>query len=154
NVIRWKDLELSFFFNGSVGNDVFNLVKLNHSNPTAWGNKLKMVRDYAQIGMIDPEGSLNDISNVFVTNPENAKTQRISVSGESQNDNNRISSRFIEDGSYIRLKTISLAYNLPKKWLRPLKLDWACAPQGNMTTLCRFRTLTGSRRTYRHMYAH
>ncbi len=124
NVIRWKDLELSFFFNGSVGNDVFNLVKLNHSDPTAWGNKLKMVSDYAQIGMIDPEGSLNDISNVFVTNPENAKTQRISVSGESQNDNNRISSRFIEDGSYIRLKTISLSYNLPKRWLKPLKLDW------------------------------
>ena len=124
NVIRWKDLELSFFFNGSVGNDVFNLVKLNHSNPTAWGNKLKMVSDYAQIGMIDPEGSLNDISNVYVLNPEQAKTQRISVSGESQNDNNRISSRFIEDGSYIRLKTLSLAYNLPKKWLAPLKLDW------------------------------
>ncbi len=124
NVIRWKDLELSFFFNGSVGNDVFNLVKLNHSDPTAWGNKLKLVSDYAQIGMINPEGSLNDISNVYVLNPESAKTQRISVSGESQNDNNRVSSRFIEDGSYIRLKTLSLAYNLPKKWLAPLKLDW------------------------------
>ncbi len=124
NVIRWKDLELSFFFNGSVGNDVFNYVKLNHSDPTAWGNKLKMVNDYARVAMIDPEGSLNDISNVYVTNPESAQTQRISVSGESQNDNNRVSSRFIEDGSYIRLKTLSLAYNLPKKWLSPLKLDW------------------------------
>ena len=124
NVIRWKNLELSFFFNGSVGNDLFNLVKLNHSNPTAWGNKLKLVNDYAKIGMIDPEGSLNDISNVYVLNPEDAQTQRISVSGESQNDNNRVSSRFIEDGTYIRLKTLSLAYNLPKKWLRPLQLDW------------------------------
>ncbi len=124
NVIRWKDLELSFFFSGSVGNDVLNLVKLNHSDPTAWGNKLKMVSDYAQIGMIDPEGSLNDISNVYVINPDQAKVQRISVSGESQNDNNRLSSRFVEDGSYIRLKTLSLSYNLPKKWLKPLKFDW------------------------------
>ncbi|MBO4608181.1 MAG: TonB-dependent receptor, partial [Prevotella sp.] len=124
NTIRWRDLELSFFFNGSVGNDVFNLVKLNHSDPTAWGNKLKMVNDYAKIGMIDENGSLNDISNVYVLNPESAKTQRISVSGESQNDNNRVSSRFIEDGSYLRLKTLSLAYNLPKKWLAPMKLDW------------------------------
>ena len=107
-----------------MGNDLFNLVKLNHSNPTAWGNKLKLVNDYAKIGMIDPEGSLNDISNVYVLNPEDAQTQRISVSGESQNDNNRVSSRFIEDGTYIRLKTLSLAYNLPKKWLRPLQLDW------------------------------
>jgi TonB-linked SusC/RagA family outer membrane protein len=124
NVIRWKDFELSFFLNGSVGNDVLNLVKLNHSDPTAWGNKLKLVNDYAQIGMYEADGSLNDISNVYVINPETAQTQRISVSGESQNDNNRVSSRFIEDGSYIRLKTLSLAYNLPKKWLKPLMLNW------------------------------
>ena len=124
NVIRWKDLELSFFFNGSYGNDLFNVVKLNHSDPTAWGNKLKLVNDYAKIGMIDPNGSLNDISNVYVINPEDAKTQRISVSGESQNDNNRVSSRFVEDGSYIRLKTLSLSYNLPKKWVNTMGLDW------------------------------
>ena len=124
NVIRWGNLELSFFFNGSVGNDVYNRVKMNHSDPTAWGNKLKMVNDYARIAAIDENGSLNDISNVYLLNPETAKTQRISVSGESQNDNNRVSSRFIENGSYLRLKTLSLSYNLPKKWLKPLALDW------------------------------
>ncbi|MGX8697660.1 MAG: SusC/RagA family TonB-linked outer membrane protein, partial [Prevotella sp.] len=124
NVITWKNLELSFFFNGSVGNDVFNAVKQQHSDPTAWGNKLKMVNDYAVVAMRDPEGSLNDISNVYVPNAASAQTQRISVSGESQNDNNRVSNRFIEDGSYLRLKTISLAYNLPKKWLKPLSLEW------------------------------
>ena len=83
-----------------------------------------MVNDYAQIGMRDPEGSLNDISNVYVMNASTAQTQRISVSGESQNDNNRVSSRFVEDGSYLRLKSLSLAYNLPKKWLEKIKLDW------------------------------
>ena len=124
NVITWKNLELSFFFNGSVGNDVFNAVKQQHSDPTAWGNKLKMVNDYAVVAMRDPEGSLNDISNVYVPNAASAQTQRISVSGESQNDNNRVSNRFIEDGSYLRLKTVSLAYNLPKKWLKPLSLEW------------------------------
>ena len=124
NTITWRDLELSFFINGSVGNDIYNAVKMKHSDPTAWGNKLKMVNDYAQIGMINPEGSINDISNVYVLNPETAQTQRISVSGESQNDNNRISNRFVEDGSYLRLKSLSLAYNLPKKWLSKLKIDW------------------------------
>ena len=124
NTVTWKNLELTVFINGSVGNDIFNAVKQNHSDPTAWGNKLKMVNDYAQIGMRDPDGSLNDISNVYVTNPTTALTQRISVSGESQNDNNRVSSRFIEDGSYLRLKSVSLAYNLPRKWLQAVKLDW------------------------------
>jgi hypothetical protein len=74
--------------------------------------------------MYDPEGSLSDISNVYVSNANSALTQRISVSGESQNDNNRVSSRFVEDGSYLRMKSLSLAWNLPKKWLAPLKLDW------------------------------
>ena len=124
NTVTWKNFELTVFINGSVGNDIFNAVKQNHSDPTAWGNKLKMVNDYAQIGMRDPDGSLNDISNVYVLNPATAQTQRISVSGESQNDNNRVSSRFIEDGSYLRLKSLSLAYNLPKKWLEKVKLDW------------------------------
>ena len=124
NTITWRDLELSFFINGSVGNDIYNAVKMKHSDPTAWGNKLKMVNDYAQIGLINPEGSANDITNVYVLNPETAQTQRISVSGESQNDNNRISNRFVEDGSYLRLKSLSLAYNLPKKWLSKLKIDW------------------------------
>lgn len=124
NTITWKNLELTFFLNGSVGNDIFNAVKQNHSDPTAWGNKLKMVNDYAQVAMRDPNGSLNDISNVYVANAPTAQTQRISVSGESQNDNNRVSSRFVEDGSYLRLKSISLAYNLPKKWLEKVKIDW------------------------------
>ena len=124
NSITWKDFELTFFFNGSVGNDIFNAVKQNHSDPTAWGNKLKMVNNYAQIGMYNPEGSLNDISNVYLLNPDNVQTQRISVSGESQNDNNRVSSRFVEDGSYLRLKSLSLSWNVPSKWLQPLKLEW------------------------------
>lgn len=124
NVITWKDFELSFFLNGSVGNDIFNAVTQNHSDPTAWGNKLKLVSDYAVVSMYDPEGSLSDISNVYVSNANSALTQRISVSGESQNDNNRVSSRFVEDGSYLRMKSLSLAWNLPKKWLAPLKLDW------------------------------
>lgn len=124
NTITWKDFELTLFFNGSVGNDIFNAVKQNHSDPTAWGNKLKMVNDYAKIAMRNPDGSLNDISNVYVENAGSAQVQRISVSGESQNDNNRVSSRFVEDGSYLRLKSASLAWNLPKKWLKAVKLDW------------------------------
>jgi hypothetical protein len=124
NTVTWKNLELTVFFNGSVGNDVFNAVKQNHSDPTAWGNKLKLVNDYAVVARYDETGSLSDIGNVYVPNAETAQTQRISVSGESQNDNNRVSSRFIENGSYLRLKSLSLAYNLPNKWIKPLKLEW------------------------------
>ena len=30
----------------------------------------------------------------------------------------------MEDGSYLRLKTISLAYNVPAKWLQRAKIEW------------------------------
>ena len=84
---------------------------------------MKEVAGYAKIGLIDPNGSATDINNVYVTNPTTATTQRISTAGQSQNDNNRVSSRFVEDGSYLRLKSISLTYNFPKKWLAPLQIQ-------------------------------
>ena len=33
------------------------------------------------------------------------------------NGNNRVSDRFVEDGSYIRMKNVRIAYNLPAKWV-------------------------------------
>ena len=139
NVITWKDFELSFFLNGSVGNDVYNYVRQRHTDPMGWGNKMADVADYARVEMYDADGSLTDLSNVYIANPRTAKVQRITANGQNMNDNNRVSSRFVEDGSYIRLKTLSLAYNLPKKWLKPLKLDWVQV-YGNVQNLF---TITG-----------
>ena len=124
NVITWKDFELSFFINGSVGNDVYNLVRQKHTNPNDWGNKVAAVAAYANVSLIDPEGSSLDLNNVYVTNPNDYQTARITGNGQSNNDNYRVSDLFVEDGSYIRLKSLSLAWNLPKKWLAPLKLEW------------------------------
>ena len=124
NTIKYGDFELSFFINGSVGNDVYNVLRQNHTNPTSWGNKMAYCADYARIGMYDENGALNDISNVYVLNP-NASIERISASGSTLNDNERVSSRFVEDGSYVRLKSLSFAWNLPKKWLLKAHIDWA-----------------------------
>lgn len=124
NTITWKNLELSFFINGSVGNDVYNYVRQHHLDPTAWGNKMKDAASYARVELINPDGSSLDLSNVHMTNVGSARVARITGNGQSNNDNYRVSSLFVEDGSYIRMKSLSLAWNLPKKWLIPLKLDW------------------------------
>ncbi len=124
NVITWKDFELSFFFNGSIGGDIYNLVRQQHTNTQGYGNKMSDVSNYARVALYDSEGSANDITNVYVSNAATASVQRISAAGTSLNDNNRVSDRFVENGSYVRLKTLSLAWNLPKKWLAPLKLEW------------------------------
>ena len=124
NVITWKNFELSFFFNGSVGNDLYNYVRQRHTDPMGWGNKMADVADYAHLEMRDPDGAITDLSNVYLANPGTVKVQRITANGQNMNDNNRVSSRFVEDGSYLRLKTLSLAWNLPAAWLKPVKLDW------------------------------
>lgn len=139
NTITWKNFDFSFFLNGSVGGDIYNYVRQGHTNPEKYGNMMKEVAGYAKIGLIDPNGSASDINNVYVTNPNTATTQRISNAGQSQNDNNRVSSRFVEDGSYLRLKSISLTYNFPKKWLAPLQIQ-SLSIYGNIQNLF---TITG-----------
>jgi hypothetical protein len=39
------------------------------------------------------------------------------------NENNRNSSYFIENGSYFRIKTITLSYNLPEKWVESIRFN-------------------------------
>lgn len=139
NTITWKNFDFSFFINGSVGGDIYNYVRQGHTNPEKYGNMMKEVAGYAKVGLIDPNGSATDINNVYVTNPDLATAQRISTAGQNQNDNNRVSSRFVEDGSYLRLKSISLTYNFPKKWLAPLQIR-SLSIYGNIQNLF---TITG-----------
>jgi hypothetical protein len=55
------------------------------------------------------------------------------------NGNNRVSDRFVESGSYLRLKTISLSYDFPSLWLRSLTVESA-----RMTLSCEnVATITG-----------
>ena len=124
NVVTWKDFELTVFFNGSVGNDIYNYIKERHTNYLNWGNYLSSVANYARVEMIDPNGVGTDLSNVYVPNASSAEGQRINPARTNLNDNNRMSNRFIENGSYLRLKSLSLAWNVPKKWTDKVNLDW------------------------------
>lgn len=139
NTITWKDFELSFFLSGSYGNDVYNVLRQTKTNPSGWGNKMSYVSNCAQIAMYDPNGSMSDISNVYVANAGSAECWRIEPSGSGQNNNSRVSSAFVEDGSYIRLKSLSLAWNLPKRWINKVGIDW-CQVYANVQNLF---TITG-----------
>lgn len=137
NTFRYKNFDLSIFINGSYGNKVMNYLKmkLTHMN-SLWTNQLSEVADRAQLVAIDSskdyssgvdrgDGVLvyywyDDITNVTVANP-NTKIPRASIN--DPNDNDRISTRYIEDGSYIRLKNIALGYNFPKKICNTLRIE-------------------------------
>lgn len=136
NTFRYKNFDLSIFLNGSYGNKVFNYMamKLTHMN-SAWQNQLTTVNDRAQIVAIDPNKDYSqgvnvngvtvwnwydDVTNVRVSNP-GTNIPRASI--QDPNDNDRVSDRYIEDGSYIRLKNITLGYTFPSKLIRKWGLD-------------------------------
>lgn len=127
NNFRYKNFDLSIFINGSYGNKVYNYTgrMLTHMN-SAWTNQLNVVNERAILEPIDPnkvytDGSYwyDDITNVKVANP-GASIPRATIN--DPNDNDRHSDRYIEDGSYIRLKNISLGYTFPKKSIEKLGL--------------------------------
>ena len=128
NTFRWKGFDLNIFLNGSYGNDVMNYlsIKLTHMN-SAWANQLNKVNNRAILAAIDPnkvyaDGNwwYNDVNNVRVQNPGTLIPR---ATTNDPNDNDRISSRYIEDGSYIRIKNITLGYTFPKKWMSKLYID-------------------------------
>ena len=128
NTFRYKNFDLTIFINGSYGNKVFNYLamKTTHMNST-WTNQLTSVSDRAKLAPIDADKVYedgakwyNDVYNVRVTNPS-TKTPRASLA--DPNDNDRVSDRYVEDGSYIRLKNISLGYTFSKNVVRKLHID-------------------------------
>ena len=136
NTFRYKNFDLNVFINGSVGNKVMNYlsIKLTHMN-SAWTNQLTTVNDRAQLVPIDPNKDYSagvdvfgttvynwydDITNVKVAN-SGASIPRVSIN--DPNDNDRISDRYIEDGSYVRLKNIALGYTFPKKLISKFKIE-------------------------------
>lgn len=142
NTISYKNVEVSFFLSGSVGNDVYNVLRQTKTDPAGWGNKLATVANAAQIGYIDPDGSHADIKNVYIMNAASAECWRIEPSGNGQNKNGRISSKFVEDGSYLRLKSLSVAWNLPKRWTEKAGIEW-CQVYANAQNLFTISNYSG-----------
>lgn len=128
NTFRYKDFDLSIFINGSYGNKVMNYLgmQLTHMN-SAWENQLNSVTGRARLEPIDPDKVYpsgqywyDDVTNVRVSNPE-ATIPRASI--QDPNDNDRISDRYVEDGSYIRLKNITLGYTFPSKLIKKFGIN-------------------------------
>ena len=110
NSFNYKNFDMSVFFNASFGNKIFNQLRVTAENPGSSYGYFTALNDYAKLALIDPEGSDTDPYNVYVTNPE---TDIPGVRNDQTNGNLRFSDKFIEDGSFIRCKNISLGYTMP-----------------------------------------
>ena len=105
NNVTYKGLDLSVTFYGSYGAKIFNATRrLTEGMSNPWNNQLTTVLDrYTEA---NTDGSLPRF-NMW------------------HNNNFRISDRFIEDGSFLRIQNISIGYNLPKNLIGRAKLNSA-----------------------------
>ncbi|MCK8495950.1 MULTISPECIES: TonB-dependent receptor [Spirosoma] len=103
NNFSYKGFELSLFFQGSFGNDIYNQNRVTIE------------------GMSDPLNQTTAVLNRWT--PTNTNTTIPRAVRYDPNQNNRFSTRFIEDGTYVRLKNLTVAYNLPNKFLQRAKIS-------------------------------
>ena len=99
----WKDLTLEMNFNGSYGNDIFNF---NSAVETATSV---------------PSHNILRAAWYDAWTPENTNAKYPAVGKIEDNDFKKFSSLYLEDGSYLRLSSLSLSYRLPIKnvsWIR------------------------------------
>ncbi len=103
NDFYFKNFNLSVFVQSVQGNEVLNLMR----------------RDIEGLaGLTNQVVSAND--RFTNANPSNTVPR---ATGSDPNANRRISTRYIEDGSFVRIKNITLGYNLPKNAALRLKLQ-------------------------------
>jgi TonB-dependent starch-binding outer membrane protein SusC len=89
NNLSYGRFDLNIFFQGSYGNDIYNSTRIDLE------------------GMFDSKNQSTAVLNRWT--PENTDTD---IPKPGVMDNVKNSTRFVEDGSYIRLKSVTLSYNL------------------------------------------
>lgn len=118
--VSWKNLTLSLGFNYSLGNDVYNYQRsILNSGSTFYNQQV------AETGRWRYEGQQAELPRAVYGDPMG---------------NNRFSDRWIENGSYLRLKSVHLSYNIPlphswTDWLQGLSV-WAEAQ--NLLTFTKY----------------
>lgn len=111
NTFSYGPFNLAVYFTGSYGVDILNYSRVVIEGQTSiFNNQAATVDNRARLQLLDPAGSDTDPGNVVLANPE-AELPRPTTT--DNNRNNRMSDRFIEDGSYLRLQNVQFAYTLP-----------------------------------------
>ena len=118
--LTWKDLTLDVTFKYSLGNDVYNYQRMQmESANNIWNQSTAVVNRWKY------EGQQTDMP------------RTMSADSEYWVNNERFSDRWIEDGSYLKLKRVRLTYKVPLSlsWLQGLSV-WGEA--NNLVTITKY----------------
>ncbi|NNF35322.1 MAG: SusC/RagA family TonB-linked outer membrane protein [Saprospiraceae bacterium] len=93
NDINYRNFDLNIFIRGVYGNEVYNMLRRDLAGTGAWHNQ-----------------SVDIIDRWSVDNPDGSEPRS---NGNDPNSNRRVSDRFVEDGSYLKLQNLSIGYTIP-----------------------------------------
>ena len=113
----YKNFDLGLYFNWSYGNEIYNANKLGalygYKESGVYENKLSLVKDCYKIYDV-VGGQL-----VALTTPEQLDAANVNAKLPlAYSENGYVSTLGIEDGSYLRLNTLTLGYTLPKQFIK------------------------------------
>jgi len=120
--LKYKNFDLGMFFNGSFGNDIYNLTKYK----TGFFNQSAYNKDTSLLGAWT------------VDNP-NSNIPRLSL--DDKNNNIRPSTYYVEDGSYFKLNNLQLGYTFAPEMLTGMKLRMY-AQASNVFTITKYSGMT------------
>jgi len=103
NNFNYKNIDLQIFLQGVAGNDIYNANRIWQEGMSVPQNQIAKVKD-----RWTGEGTSNSIPRAIYGDP---------------NQNTRHSTRFVEDGSYLRIKNVTLGYTLPKEVTQKFHTD-------------------------------
>jgi TonB-linked SusC/RagA family outer membrane protein len=117
NSFTYKRLTLSIFIQYVFGNKVFNYMRFKDEQMTSLANQSQSVLDRWQY-----DGQITNVPRALWGDPVG---------------NSDFSTRWIEDGSYVRLKNVTLSYKIPEKFLYFRSAEFYIAVQ-NIFTLSKY----------------
>lgn len=104
--LKYKNIDFTMFWQGVQGVDVYNSVK---ASTDFWS--VTETRSNKGSRLLD------------AWTPENYNSTIPAVSFTDDNNEGRTSTYYVENGSFLKLRTIQLAYTLPKSFTNKLKME-------------------------------
>ena len=113
-------VDIQLFFQGVYGNSIYNALRLRTEGAGTECAMSTSMRD-VWIGYTDQAKSsmIDKGLNYMTMNLENLNGSIPNPVGSTLNTEN--STRFIEDGSYLRLKNLQIGYTFPLKWTQKFR---------------------------------
>jgi len=125
NSLSYKGFDLYVFMNFSVGNKVWNLNKVRYYGPYL-GNMNSFSEMAGRFTLIDPETGkeTTDLARLAELNPnQHDKSQLWSLSSYNNYSVSCPMDLFVEDGSFLRINTITLGYTIPDKITKKVNIS-------------------------------